>query len=174
MSESVLCFTETEYRAFEALFDAAKPVLGSNEHRLVDPVTEIGKLFDHLGEADRFVKRLVDLNLLSVAFIRPGSVEDGSRPTYRAAYEQWPDVAGRITRVPDPPFKAEEQSIREAAALKRERRKGLVDRQQTLVQELQKINEQLVQIDAEIKKADGLADEFADWRRRIADVIGEK
>lgn len=164
-------FTESEYLAVNLLFDAVNRVLGSEEHRIVDPVSRIVHLLDGLDEADGFVRRLEGLGLISLVFVRKDCTDDAAhRPTFRAALDRWVDVVSSAKRVPDPPFKAEERMVREAIERKRRRRQELVERRAALARQLEEAEAAIASAETEIKEAERAASEFAEWRRRIAAI----
>lgn len=172
MRSAEVRFTQTEYLAYELLFNAITQVLGENEYRLVDPAGKVRHLFACTEDASSFVQRLIGLSLVELLFVRPcESRDEGNLPTYRVAQDRWLEIGSAAVRIPDPPLAAEEKQLREAVARKRERRSELLERRQALARELAGLDADVAALDVEIKTAESAQSELVDWRRRIASIV---
>lgn len=168
MDVAAATFTSTEYEAFNRLFDSIQRVIGTDEHRLVDPAGRIACLFEIEEDATAFVRKLVSLGLMEFVFVGPECEEGRRRETYRAYQERWPDAASSVRRVPDPPFLAEERRVRDAVARHREHRQALADRRAGLAREIAAIDAGIAETDGKIAEAEKLGAEFAALRERFA------
>lgn len=172
MSEQAPSMTETEYAAFNVLFDATREVAGEQgKFRLVDPVDKVRHLFLDDEGARALVARLARYGLLSLAFQREGNSGEDLPGTYEVAAQRWLEFATTIRHVPDPPLAEEERALRKAIAAKRERLDELARRRQGLVEQLAAADAEIKNVERELKGAEGLRGDLAKVRERLAKFV---
>lgn len=174
MSGNSVRLTVAENQALTILFDAMQRVMGTEEHRLVDPEGAIVHLFDDIDAACEFVRRLTKLDLLAFLFHANGKEDAEGRRlgTYRASQEKWLEVAGSAIIVPDPPLATEERRLHLAIAAKRQRRTEIAQRREALALELKEADAALEKLDQEITDAQSVRDDLTALRTRIDALVG--
>ncbi|HTM69063.1 MAG TPA: hypothetical protein VL426_07280 [Candidatus Binatia bacterium] len=170
-------FTETEGRVLDILTNgiAATKLADRSEDRLVDPVAAARVVLGSLEEAEAFVERLVVAGAISPSHVpdvlkKKDPENRDSIVTFVVCIDRWLPLT-EAPRVPDPPFRAEEQRARAAIARKRDRRKELAERKAELERELEAVARDLSAADADIGSAEKTIAEFAEWRRRLGAII---
>ena len=173
MSSSSVRLTVAENQALTILFDAMQRVMGTEEHRLVDPEGAIAHLFDDIEAACEFVRRLTKLDLLAFLFHANGKEDAEGRRlgTYRASLDKWLEVVGTAVVVPDPPLTSEERRLRSAVAAKRGRRAELARRRESLELELREADAAIAMLDKEISDAQTVHDDLVALRSRITALV---
>ncbi|MEY4744877.1 MAG: hypothetical protein RL272_822 [Candidatus Parcubacteria bacterium] len=173
MDEPSATLTSTEYEAFNRLFDAIQRVLGSEEHRIVDPHGKVEPVFGCEEAAGAFVRKLVALGLIEFIFAGAANGGERRRETYRAHQGRWLDAADRIRRVPDPPFKTEDRMLRDAIARQRQRRQELVERRAALVREIADVDARIAEADRMIEEAERVRSDIANLRDRVGVICND-